>query len=71
MLGPATDNPPDDRLRRLTYMLARHVAAVDRVPASTWTLQGQRLLAELRDLAPGRFDREVPGRRRRAASNRR
>jgi hypothetical protein len=62
--------PSPDPWRRIAYMLARHIDQVDVMPASTWSAKGQALLLMLRELAPERYDREIPPKRRRGQGER-
>lgn len=43
----------------LLYKLARHIRNTDEIHPATWGAQGLNLLAELREIDPERYDKEV------------
>lgn len=43
----------------LLYKLARHIRNTDETPVTLWGVQGLDLLAQLREVDPERYDKEV------------
>jgi hypothetical protein len=44
----------------LIFVLAKHIANVNNLPAIQWGVQGMDLLVKVKNLDPERFKREIP-----------